>query len=80
MRRVVAFPAFALRNEFNDISKLVIRSAIRTEYRVAFPHLYNNRPRKARAVLSALTISVPCALVHCVEAFASGGYLACASE
>lgn len=33
-------------NEFNDISKLIIRSAIRTEYRVAFPHLYNNRPRK----------------------------------
>jgi pre-mRNA-processing factor 8 len=33
-------------NEFNDISKLIIRSPLRTEYRVAFPHLYNNRPRK----------------------------------
>uniref|UniRef100_A0A7S3UEK3 MPN domain-containing protein n=1 Tax=Picocystis salinarum TaxID=88271 RepID=A0A7S3UEK3_9CHLO len=33
-------------NEFNDISKLIIRTPIRTEYRVAFPHLYNNRPRK----------------------------------
>lgn len=33
-------------NEFNDINKLIVRSPIRTEYRVAFPHLYNNRPRK----------------------------------
>ena len=33
-------------NEFNDINKLIIRSAIRTEYKVAFPYLYNNRPRK----------------------------------
>ena len=36
-------------NEFNDISKLVIRQPIRTEYRIAFPHLYNNRPRKVAA-------------------------------
>eukprot|EP00746_Dinoflagellata_sp_MGD_P153981 gnl/MRDRNA2_/MRDRNA2_84578_c0_seq1.p1 gnl/MRDRNA2_/MRDRNA2_84578_c0~~gnl/MRDRNA2_/MRDRNA2_84578_c0_seq1.p1 ORF type:complete len:2332 (+),score=9.13 gnl/MRDRNA2_/MRDRNA2_84578_c0_seq1:810-6998(+) len=33
-------------NEFNDINKLIIRTPIRTEYKVAFPHLYNNRPRK----------------------------------
>ena len=33
-------------NEFNDINKLIIRSPIRTEYKVAFPYLYNNRPRK----------------------------------
>ena len=33
-------------NEFNDINKLIVRSPIRTEYRVAFPHLYNSRPRK----------------------------------
>eukprot|EP00898_Chlorokybus_atmophyticus_P000280 jgi/Chlat1/1252/Chrsp115S01693 len=33
-------------NEFNDINKLIIRNQIRTEYRIAFPHLYNNRPRK----------------------------------
>src|SRR3990167_6651091 len=33
-------------NEFNDINKIIIRSQIRTEYRIAFPHLYNNRPRK----------------------------------
>merc|ERR1711943_72485 len=33
-------------NEFNDINKIIIRSQIRTEYRVAFPYLYNNRPRK----------------------------------
>lgn len=32
-------------NEFNDINKLIIRTPIRTEYKVAFPYLYNNRPR-----------------------------------
>lgn len=32
-------------NEFNDLGKLVVRTPIRTEYRVAFPHLYNSRPR-----------------------------------
>ncbi|XP_020090550.1 pre-mRNA-processing-splicing factor 8A [Ananas comosus] len=35
-------------NEFNDINKLIIRQPLRTEYRIAFPHLYNNRPRKVR--------------------------------
>ncbi|KAJ0966420.1 hypothetical protein J5N97_027558 [Dioscorea zingiberensis] len=35
-------------NEFNDINKLIIREPLRTEYRIAFPHLYNNRPRKVR--------------------------------
>ena len=35
-------------NEFNDINKLIIRSPLRTEYKIAFPHLYNNRPRKVR--------------------------------
>ena len=33
-------------NEFNDINKLIIRSPLRTEYKIAFPYLYNNRPRK----------------------------------
>eukprot|EP00742_Colponemidia_sp_Colp-10_P004444 GILJ01004744.1.p1 GENE.GILJ01004744.1~~GILJ01004744.1.p1 ORF type:complete len:2356 (+),score=385.23 GILJ01004744.1:375-7070(+) len=33
-------------NEFNDINKIIIRHAIRTEYKIAFPYLYNNRPRK----------------------------------
>lgn len=33
-------------NEFNDINKIIIRHQIRTEYKIAFPHLYNNRPRK----------------------------------
>jgi pre-mRNA-processing factor 8 len=32
-------------NEFNDINKIIIRQQIRTEYRIAFPFLYNNRPR-----------------------------------
>lgn len=29
-------------NEFNDINKIIIRQPIRTEYRIAFPYLYNN--------------------------------------
>ncbi|EFC49814.1 splicing factor Prp8 [Naegleria gruberi] len=33
-------------NEFNDIHKIIIRQKVRTEYKVAFPHLYNDRPRK----------------------------------
>lgn len=33
-------------NEFNDINKIIIRNMIRTEYKIAFPFLYNNRPRK----------------------------------
>ncbi|KAJ6244791.1 intein-containing pre-mRNA-processing-splicing factor 8 precursor [Anaeramoeba flamelloides] len=32
-------------NEFNDINKLIVRNQIRTEYKIAFPHLYNSRPR-----------------------------------
>ena len=32
-------------NEFNDINKLIVRQAVRTEYKVAYPYLYNNRPR-----------------------------------
>jgi len=35
-------------NEFNDINKIIIRQPIRTEYRIAFPFLYNNRPRKVQ--------------------------------
>lgn len=35
-------------NEFNDINKIVIRNPIRTEYRIFYPHLYNNRPRNIR--------------------------------
>ncbi|KIM72136.1 hypothetical protein PILCRDRAFT_16417 [Piloderma croceum F 1598] len=31
-------------NEFNDIGKVIIRQQIRTEYKVAFPHLYNSLP------------------------------------
>merc|ERR1719193_1771876 len=32
-------------NEFNDINKINIRQPIRTEYRIAFPYLYNNLPQ-----------------------------------
>jgi hypothetical protein len=32
-------------NEFNDIKKLIVRTHIRTEYKIAFPFLYNSRPR-----------------------------------
>ena len=33
-------------NEFNDINKIIIRQHIRTEYKIAFPFVYNSRPRK----------------------------------
>jgi pre-mRNA-processing factor 8 len=33
-------------NEFNDINKIIIRQTLRTEYKIAFPYLYNSRPRK----------------------------------
>lgn len=33
-------------DEFNDVSKVIVRVSIRTEYKIAFPHLYNCRPRK----------------------------------
>lgn len=31
-------------NEFNDINKIIIRQPVRTEYRIAFPFLYNSLP------------------------------------
>lgn len=33
-------------NEFNDINKIIIRHMVRTEYKIAFPQLYNSRPRR----------------------------------
>jgi pre-mRNA-processing factor 8 len=33
-------------NDFNDVNKVIVRHLIRTEYRIAFPFLYNSRPRK----------------------------------
>ncbi|KAH9917572.1 uncharacterized protein B0H18DRAFT_846460, partial [Fomitopsis serialis] len=38
-------------NEFNDINKVIIRQQIRTEYKVAFPHLYNSLPRSVHISL-----------------------------
>ena len=35
-------------NEFNDINKIIIRLPIRTEYRIAFPYVYNSRPRSVQ--------------------------------
>jgi len=35
-------------NEFNDINKIIIRHQVRTEYRIAFPYLYNDRPRSVQ--------------------------------
>lgn len=37
-------------NEFNDVNKLIIRHQIRTEYRIAFPYLYNDRPKKVSLI------------------------------
>lgn len=38
-------------NEFNDIRKIIIRHHIRTEYKIAFPYLYNSRPRKVETAV-----------------------------
>merc|ERR1719247_1711518 len=38
-------------NEFNDINKIIVRQQLRTEYRIAFPFLYNSRPRKVALAL-----------------------------
>ncbi len=35
-------------NEFNDINKIIIRQPVRTEYRIAFPYLYNNLPHQVQ--------------------------------
>lgn len=32
-------------NEFNSIDRVIFRNPIRSEYKIAFPHLYNSRPR-----------------------------------
>ena len=32
-------------NEFNDIWKVIIRNQVRTEHKIAFPFLYNSKPR-----------------------------------
>jgi len=45
-------------NDFNDVSKVVIRQPIRTEYRIAFPHVYNSRPRKVK--MSQYSYPMPC--------------------
>ncbi|CBY23972.1 unnamed protein product [Oikopleura dioica] len=37
-------------NEFNDINKIIIRQPIRTEYRIAFPYLYNSLPHHVHLV------------------------------
>ncbi len=37
--------------EFYDINKIIIRQQIRTEYKVAFPHLYNSLPRPVQILL-----------------------------
>ncbi|ORM40251.1 Pre-mRNA-processing-splicing factor 8 [Babesia sp. Xinjiang] len=37
-------------NEFNDVSKIIIRQQIRTEYKIAFPYLYCSRPRKVALI------------------------------
>ena len=34
--------------EFNAIDRIIFRSPVRTEYRVAFPYLYNSLPRSVR--------------------------------
>ena len=35
-------------NDFNDVAKVIIRQPIRTEYKIAFPHVFHSRPRKVQ--------------------------------
>ncbi|OAA61907.1 pre-mRNA processing splicing factor 8 [Niveomyces insectorum RCEF 264] len=44
--------------EFNAIDRIIFRSPIRTESRVAFPHLYNSLPRSVRNAWYAYPQSV----------------------
>ena len=46
-------------NEFNDINKIIIRQPIRTEYKLAFPYLYNSRPRDVKVTRCARALRVP---------------------
>ena len=32
-------------NEFNDVNKIIIRNPIRTEYKIAYPYIYNDRTK-----------------------------------
>ena len=72
-------------NEFNDINKLIIRTPIRTEFKIAFPYLYNNRPRRVRLspyhrpmvmYIKAEDPDLPAfffdQLIHPIPAYASG--------
>eukprot|EP01029_Cantina_marsupialis_P024439 TRINITY_DN628_c0_g1_i5.p1 TRINITY_DN628_c0_g1~~TRINITY_DN628_c0_g1_i5.p1 ORF type:complete len:2322 (-),score=828.59 TRINITY_DN628_c0_g1_i5:259-7224(-) len=51
-------------NEFSDINKIVHRNIIRTEYRIAFPHMYNSRPRK---VVTQKYHQVPLGFIRCED-------------
>ena len=35
-------------NEFNDVKKIIIRHPIRSEYKIAYPELYNSKPKGVR--------------------------------
>ena len=35
-------------NDFNDVSKLIVRQYIRTEYRISHPHLYNSHVKHVK--------------------------------
>jgi hypothetical protein len=77
-------------NEFNDINKIIIRHQIRTEYRVAFPHLYNSRyvSYKIHCILHNRSTSVvKCLVMYCLhcthckhglQAWCAGSYTAVA--
>ncbi len=44
-------------NEFNDINKIIIRQQIRTEYKIAYPYLYNSRPRSVHIIWYVMPFS-----------------------
>ena len=54
-------------NEFNDINKIIIRQPIRTEYRIAFPYLYNNMPQFVHLSWSVFELDSQNQLHHILE-------------
>jgi|JI9StandDraft_1071089.scaffolds.fasta_scaffold187287_1 pre-mRNA-processing factor 8 len=44
-------------NEFNDLDKIIIRHPIITEVRIAYPYIYNSRPRKLNHLIHSKPLS-----------------------
>ena len=58
-------------NEFNDINKVIIQHQIRTEYKVAFPHLYNLLPRSVHLGPYSLKVFTSVQMIQTFQLFIS---------